>query len=154
LIEHSAQPDAIHDTTMHGKAHDATRAVVHDDENPVGAQDGGFASKQIETPQTVLRVTEDGEPGRPSRVWSRLAPNGKNAPHHILGDGNREGQGDLLSNPWTPASRVPPFHVDNCGDDFLGGSLWAPASSAAWRRRGADISAVSALDGVLTALRV
>ena len=56
---------------MHAKAHDATRAVVHHDEHPMGAQDGRFASKQIETPQTVLRVTEDREPGRPRRDWCR-----------------------------------------------------------------------------------
>jgi len=49
------------------------------------------------TPQTVLCVTEDHEPGRPSRVWRRPVPNGENAPHHILGDGNSEGQGDRLS---------------------------------------------------------
>ena len=50
---------------MHGTAHDATRAVVHHDEHPVRAQDGRFASKQVETPQTVLRMPEDREPGRP-----------------------------------------------------------------------------------------
>src|SRR5713226_6376729 len=83
-IEHPAQPHAIHDAAMNAKAHDATRALVHHDENPVRAQYGGFASKQIKTPQTVLRVTEDREPGRPSRVWSWLIPNGENAPHHIL----------------------------------------------------------------------
>ena len=63
-IEHPAQPHAIHDTAMHAKAHDAARALVHHDEHPVCAQDGRFAAKQIETPQTVLRVTEDCEPGR------------------------------------------------------------------------------------------
>jgi hypothetical protein len=51
-IEHSAQPHAIHDTAMHGKAHDAARALVYHDEHPVCAQDGRLASKQIETPQT------------------------------------------------------------------------------------------------------
>ena len=79
-IEHSAQPHAIHDAARHGTAHDATRAVVHHDEHPVRAQDGRFASKQVETPQTVLCVTEHGEPGRPGRVWFRLVPNGENAP--------------------------------------------------------------------------
>jgi hypothetical protein len=85
-------------------------------------QDGRFASKQIETPQTVLCVTEHGEPGRPRRVWFRLVPNGENAPHHILGDGNTEGKGDLLSDSGTTPRRIPPFHVDDCGDDFLGGA--------------------------------
>ena len=61
-IEHPAQPDAINDAAMHAKADDATRALIHHDEHPVCAQHGRLASKQIETPQTVLRVTEDCEP--------------------------------------------------------------------------------------------
>ena len=52
-IEHAAQPCAIH-AAMHAKADDTTRAVIHHDEHPVAAQDGRFAAKQIETPQTVL----------------------------------------------------------------------------------------------------
>src|ERR1700730_17539291 len=108
-IEHPAQPHAIKDAAVHAKSDEATRALVHHDENPVCAQDCRFASKQIETPQTVLRVTEDREPGRPSRGWSRMIPNRDNALYHILVDGNTEGQGDLLSDPWTTPPRIPPF---------------------------------------------
>src|ERR1700680_70097 len=96
---------------MNAKAHDTTRALVHHDENPVCPQDGGFASKQVETPQAVLLVTEGDEPRRPRRVWFRLVPNGENAPHHILVDGNTEGPGDLLSDPWTPPGRIPLFQT-------------------------------------------
>src|ERR1700680_4203689 len=110
---------------MNAKADDPTRALVHHDENPVCPQDGGFASKQVETPQTVLRVTEGGEPRRPRRVWFRLVPNGENALHHILVNGNSEGPGDLLSDPWTSPGRIPLLHVDDRGHDFLVGSLWA-----------------------------
>jgi hypothetical protein len=102
-IEHPAQPYAIDDAAMHAKAHDATRALVHHDEHPVCAQDGRFASKQIETPQTVLRVTEDRQPGRP-RVWCGLVPSGENAPHHVLVDGNTEGQGDVARSADNPRS--------------------------------------------------
>src|SRR5712692_4294974 len=42
-----------------------------------------------------------------------------------LVDGNAEGQGDLLRDPWAPPGRIPPFHVDDGGHDFLAGSLWA-----------------------------
>jgi hypothetical protein len=55
-IEHPAQPDAINHAAMHAKAYDATGALVHHDDHPMGAQDGRFASKQIETPETVFRV--------------------------------------------------------------------------------------------------
>jgi len=111
LIEHPAQPLPIHDAAMHAKAHDATRALVHHDQNPVCTQDGRFTAKQIEAPQTVRRVTEDREPGRPTRIWCRPEPNGENAPHHILVDENAEGQGNLLSDPRTTPGRIPSFQV-------------------------------------------
>jgi hypothetical protein len=104
-IEHVAQCDAIHDATVHAKAHDAPRTVVHHDEHPMCVQDGRFAPKQIKTPQTVLRVTKDREPGRPRRVWFWLVPSRENASHHILVEGNTEGQGDLLRDPWTAPDR-------------------------------------------------
>jgi hypothetical protein len=62
-IKHSTQAHAIDHPAVHPKAHDTTRPLVHHDEHPVGTQDGRFASKEIETPQTVFRVTEDREPG-------------------------------------------------------------------------------------------
>ena len=110
---------------MHAKAHNTARAVVHHDEHPVCPQDRRFASKQVETPQTVLRVTEDREPGRPRRVWVRPVPGGENAPHDILVDGNTEGQGDLLRDSWTTPRRIPLFHLDDGGHHVLAGSLWA-----------------------------
>ncbi len=99
-IEHLAQRDAINDAAVHAEAHDAPRTLVHHHEHPVRVEDGRFAPKQIETPQTVLCVTKDREPGRPRRVWFRLVPSSQDASDHILVDGKTEGQGDLLSDPW------------------------------------------------------
>jgi hypothetical protein len=45
--------------------------------------------------------------------------------HHVFVDGNTEGQGDLLRDPWTSPARVPLFHVDDRGDGVLAGSLGA-----------------------------
>ena len=73
-IEHPAQPHAINDASVHVKAAAPARAVVHQDQNPVRSQYRRFAAKQIKTPHTVLRVTEEREPGRPSRVWFGLVP--------------------------------------------------------------------------------
>src|SRR5262249_5526945 len=114
-IEHAAQPDAVHDAAMHATPHDATRAVVHHDEYPMGPQDRRLAAEQVETPQTVLRVTEHGEPGRPRRVWLRSGPRGENAAHDILVDGNVESQVDLLRDPWAPPLRISPCPVDDGG---------------------------------------
>ena len=101
VIEHPAQHHPVHHTLVHAETHDAPCPVVHHDEHPVRVQHGRFAPKQIHTPQTVLRVTPDGQPGRPRRVWFRPVPNRENAAHHILVDGNPKGQSDLLRDPWT-----------------------------------------------------
>src|SRR5712692_7088063 len=122
-VEYVTQPHAIHFTAVHAKAHDATRALVHHHQHPMGAEDGRFAAKQIDAPQTVLRVPQDGEPGRPRRVRFRRVPNGKNASHHILFHGNTEGQGDLLRDSWTTPGRIPLFHADDGGDDLLTGAV-------------------------------
>ena len=122
-IEHLTQRRAVYDAAVHAKTHDAPRPLVRQDEDPVRVEDGRFASKQIKTPQAVLRVTKDREPGRPRRVRCRLVPSRENASHHILVDGNPEGQSDLLRDPWTSPARVPLFHVDDGGHDFLAGPL-------------------------------
>src|SRR2546428_14074404 len=115
-IEHLAQRGAINNAAMHAKAHDAPRTLVHHDEHPVRAQCSRFAPKQIKTPQTVLRVTKNREPGRPLRVWFRLIPSSENASHHVLVDGNTEGQCDLVRDPWTSPSRPREFHPEPLTD--------------------------------------
>jgi hypothetical protein len=124
-VEHSTQPHAIHGTAVYTEAHDTTRELVHHHEYPVCAQDGRFAAKQINAPQTVLRVPEDGQPGRPRRVWLRLVPDSENASHHVLVHGKPESQGDLLRDPWATPGRISSFHVDDSGDDLLTGTLRA-----------------------------
>jgi hypothetical protein len=124
-IEHLAQRHTVYDAAVHAKTHDAPRPLVHHDEHPVRVEDGRFAPKQIKTPETVLRVTKDREPGRLRRVLFWPVPSGENPPHHVLVHGNTEGQGDLLRDPWTSPGRVPLFHVDDRGHDFLAGSLGA-----------------------------
>ena len=81
--EHPAQRHTVNDAAVDGKAHDATRKLVHHEENPIGSQRCGFAAEQIAAPQTVLHVAEKGEPGWTLRVWVRLiiARSGYGEPH-------------------------------------------------------------------------
>src|SRR5712691_8282051 len=46
-IEHLAQSHAVNDATVHAKANDAPRPLVHHDEHPVRMEDGRFAPEQI-----------------------------------------------------------------------------------------------------------
>src|SRR5262245_49504730 len=110
-IEHAAQRHAVHDAPVHAEPDDAARELVHDDEHPMSPQDRRLAAKQVQTPQTVLRMTEHREPGRPHRVWLRAIPRGENAPHDILVDRDVERQSNLLRDLWTTPRRIPSFHV-------------------------------------------
>lgn len=42
-----------------GKPNDPTSVLIHDDENPVSAQHGRFAAKEVRAPETVLHLTEE-----------------------------------------------------------------------------------------------
>ena len=61
-IEHPAKRYPINNAAVTGESHDATRELIHHDENPVCSQCGRFASEQVETPKTVFHVTEESEP--------------------------------------------------------------------------------------------
>ena len=49
-LEHPAQGDAVNDAAVDAKSNDATRELVHHDENPVCFQSCRFASEQVTTP--------------------------------------------------------------------------------------------------------
>ena len=116
-IEHPAQRHAVHDATVDAETHHAPGPVVDDEEYAVRVEDGRFAPKQIDTPQTIFRMTKNGQPRRPRRLWCRIVPSRKNPSHNILVNGDTDGERDLLGDPGTPPARIPLFHVDNGGDD-------------------------------------
>jgi len=52
------------------ETNDSTRGVVHDDEDPMGFESDGLTSEEIHAPQTVLRMTKEGQPGEGPSVRS------------------------------------------------------------------------------------
>jgi hypothetical protein len=63
-IEHAAQRRTINDAAVNAEPDNPARKLVHYDQNPMRSQRNRLASKQIETPQTVLGMPEKSEPGR------------------------------------------------------------------------------------------
>jgi hypothetical protein len=49
-LKHPAQRDAVNDSAVDTKSNDATRELIHHDENPVCIQSRRFASEQVTTP--------------------------------------------------------------------------------------------------------
>src|SRR6266478_9887304 len=116
-MEHPAQRYPIDDAAVDAKPNHATRTLVHHDENPMCSQCGGFASEQIATPQTILRVAEKGEPGWASRF--RPVMNAQDTANNILIDLDGESQRDLLGNSGTAPVGITPFHFNHGVDEFF-----------------------------------
>ena len=128
--EHPAQRHAIHGTGMNAKADNAARRLVHGYQNPTGSQIRRFASEQIAAPQTVLRLTETGEPRRTAGIRSGPVMTIQDATDYILIDVDTERQGDLLRNPGAPPVGITALHLDHSSDELFPGSLRARSTLA------------------------
>ena len=66
---------------MYYKADDTPSALIHDNDHPVALEKDGFTPKQVHTPETVLGMAQEGQPGwtvttRITRVMtSQYTPN-------------------------------------------------------------------------------
>ena len=122
------------------KPNNATRKLVHHDENPMCSQGRGFASEQIAAPQTVLHVAEKCEPGWTVRIRFRPVVNAQDTANNILVDLDTESQRDLLGNSGTAPVGVPPFHFHDGVDEFLLRSLRPRPTPALGRKQHAVLS--------------
>src|SRR5215831_14302233 len=104
--EHSAQRWAVDDAAVDAKANDAPGKLIHHDQNPMRFQDGGLTPKQIATPQAVLGVAEEGEPGRTSAIRFRLVMLGQDPANNVLVDFDVESQCDLLRDTGASPTRI------------------------------------------------
>src|SRR5215469_9610371 len=89
-----------------------------------------FTAKQVGAPQTVLGLTEKGQPRRTARsgLWPVMFS--KNSPHDVLVDVHAEGQSNLLGNSRTTPARVTSFHFNDGIDQLFGRSLQTRPTSA------------------------
>jgi hypothetical protein len=139
-MEHLAQGRPIDDVALNTKTTNATCELIHHDENPMGSQRCGFASKQIAAPQTVLHVTKEGEPGGASRIRFRPVMNAQDTTNNILVDCNAESQGDLLGDSGTTPSGITPLQFNDCVDEFFIRSFRARLTPALERKQHAVLS--------------
>ncbi len=70
VIEHPAECDTIDHSGLDAESNDPARVLIHDDQDPVGPQRGRFAPEQIDTPETVLQVSNEGQPGGTTSLCS------------------------------------------------------------------------------------
>ena len=62
LMEQAAQRSSIHRRgRVDPEADDPTSALVHDDQHPMGLESKGLTPEEIDAPQTVLHVANEGQ---------------------------------------------------------------------------------------------
>src|ERR1700682_4142974 len=83
-VEHATKVGAIDRTTLHADSHEATRELVHDYEHPVAPEHDGLASKEIDAPQAVSRVSDELQPRGPSTAWGGAVVLRQHAIHDVL----------------------------------------------------------------------
>jgi hypothetical protein len=87
----AALPRKLEELTCQCQADDPTGEDVHDQQDPMAAQDDRFNAEQIDAPDAVLRLSDQGQPGRTfgMRLGSRVY--GKHTAHDIFVDLDAKG---------------------------------------------------------------
>jgi hypothetical protein len=139
-LEHPAQGRPINDASLNSKTNNATRELIHHDENPMCSQRCGFTSKQIAAPQTVLHVAEEREPRWASGIRFRPVMNAQDTTNHILVDFNAKSQRDLLGDSGTTPGGITPLQFNYPIDEFFIRSFRASLTPALARKQHAALS--------------
>ena len=119
-IEHATHRHAINACGGDSKADDTTGEDVHDQQDPMAAQDDRFNAKQIDTPDAVFCLSDDGQPGRTIGIRLGSKVYGEHAPHDIFVDLDAKGVSDLLGDADTTELRIAVLHLDDGRDELLG----------------------------------
>ena len=129
-VEHPAKRHPIDGTGMDAEPNDPAGILIHDDQDPVGPQRGRFAPEQIETPEAVFPVTNEGQPRWPPGVLFRPIVGGENPANKVFVDGDVKSQGNLLSDARTAPGGIALLHLDDGFDEFFAGPLWSGLTPA------------------------
>jgi hypothetical protein len=89
-IEHPEDGGTVEIRRRDAKADDAAGEDVHHDHNPVAFEQNRFAPKEVDAPQAVLSVRDDGEPRGTLTAWYPSVVSDEYASHDIFIDLDRE----------------------------------------------------------------
>jgi hypothetical protein len=81
-------------------------------------QKNGFTPEQINAPEAFLRVTEEGQPLRPTAIRIRPVMRGEDASHYVFIDVDAKCSVDLLCDPWAARPWVTLFQLNDGLDKF------------------------------------
>src|SRR5450759_5516196 len=121
LVKHAPDRHAIDVSRLDANADDPAREQIHDDHDPVALEHNRFTSEQIDTPQAVLHVSDEREPGGSLSSGGRSEVPSEDAAHDVLVDLDAERMSHLLGNARTPESRIAALYFEDRRDEFLRG---------------------------------
>ena len=124
-VKHATECDPIDRASMDAETNDPSRGLIHNHQDPVGAQGYRLTAEQIHTPEAFFHGAEESQPGRPARALSRPVVMGENPSNHVLVDCKVEGQGDRFSDSRTTPAGIALLHFDDRMDEFCTRSLRA-----------------------------
>ena len=104
---------------MNPKPDNPTRALIHNDEDPMGFEAKGLTSEEIHAPKTILHMAEKGQP-RGSVGWFRTIAGGEDPSDDIFIEREGKGLGNLLGNLWATKVGITPFHLQHQLNEFAG----------------------------------
>jgi hypothetical protein len=110
---------------MDAEPNDPARVLIHNDQDPVGAQRCRLAPEQIYTPEAVFHVAQESQPGGTTGALSRQVVTGENPANHVFIDLDVERQGDLLGDSWAAPARITLLHFDYRTNEFCAWSFRA-----------------------------
>ena len=91
-VEHPTKCATIDRPGMDAESNNPARILIHDDQDPVGPQRSRLAPEEINTPEAVLHVAQESQPGRTIGVLSRLVVTGENPANDVFVDLEMERQ--------------------------------------------------------------
>jgi len=104
---------------------DPARALIHDDQDPVGPQRGRLTPEQIHTPEAVFHVAQERQPRGATGVLARPVVIGENPANHVFVDLDVERQGDVLGDSRTAPVGITLLHFDYRMNEFCARALRA-----------------------------
>ena len=128
LVEHATYRHAIDVRRLDAEANDAAREMIHHNHDPVALKYNRFTSEQIDTPQAVLHVADEREPGWALGSGGRSEVLSEDATHDVLVDLDAERMSHLLGNARTTEAWIAVLHFEDRCDEFLRGVLSALVS--------------------------
>ena len=109
LVEHTTESWAVDTHRLHPKTNNPAGKLIHDDQDPMGFEQDRFGLEQVQTPQTVFRVSKERQPRRATIAAFRSVVGGQHSADHILIQGEAKGLGLVLGDLRTAKARIAQF---------------------------------------------